>query len=50
MEKALQIKDFMDFDDVFTKMKLEIYEKHARGKPLSDDLLSIFQKLYTAID
>jgi hypothetical protein len=50
MEKTLQLKDFMDFDEVFTKMKLDIYEKNARGKPLNEDLLSIFQKLYTTID
>ena len=38
MESTLQIKDFMDFDKVYNKFKLEILEKHAETKPLSEDL------------
>jgi hypothetical protein len=29
MESTLQIKDFMDFDKLYNKFKLEILEKHA---------------------
>ncbi len=31
MEKTLQVKDFLDFDKLFLKMKVEILEKHAEG-------------------
>ena len=29
MESILQIKDFMDFDKLYNKFKIEILEKHA---------------------
>jgi hypothetical protein len=38
MESTLKIKDFMDYDKVYNKFKLEILEKHADGLPLSEDL------------
>ena len=31
MESTLQIKDFMDFDKLYNKLKMEILEKHADG-------------------
>ena len=50
MESPLQIKDFLDFDKLFAKMKLDILEKHAEGRLLSEDLVQNFQKLYATID
>ncbi len=50
MERTLKIKDFLDFEKLFAKMKLEILEKHAEGKPLSEDLVQTFLKLYSTID
>ena len=50
MEKTLEIKDFLDFGELFEKMKVEILEKYARGKLHSEDLVSNFQKLYSTID
>ena len=50
MERTLKLKDFIDFDEVYTKLKLEIYEKNAKGNLLSEDFVSTFQKLYTTID
>jgi hypothetical protein len=41
----MQIKDFLDFDKLFVKMKLEILEKHAEGKSLTEDLVQAFLKL-----
>ena len=38
MEKSLQLKDFFDFDESFNKFKMEILEKHAKGKLVSEDL------------
>ena len=29
MESSLEIKDFMDFDKLYNKFKMEILEKHA---------------------
>jgi hypothetical protein len=45
MERTLQIKDFLEFDKLFKKMKIEILEKHAEGKPINEDLVQSFQKL-----
>ena len=39
MEGTLQIKDFIDFDEVFTEMKSKIYEKQVKGKLSSEDLV-----------
>jgi hypothetical protein len=38
MESTLQIKDFLDFDKLYNKFRIEILEKHAEGQPLSEDL------------
>jgi hypothetical protein len=50
MDKTLKLKDFIDFDEVYTKLKLDIYEKNAKGSLISEDFVSTFQKLYTTID
>ena len=50
MESILQIKDFLDFDKLYNKFKMEILEKHANNLPLSEDLAYIFQKLNTNIN
>ena len=50
MEKNLQIKDFLDFDKLFNKFKMEILEKQVEGKLVNEDLVQAFQKLYTTID
>ena len=50
MERTLQIKDFLDFDKLFNKFKMEILEKHAEGRLVSEELVQTFQKLYTTID
>jgi hypothetical protein len=42
MEKTLKLKDFTDFDEVFTKLKIEIYEKNAKGNLISEDFVSTF--------
>ena len=39
MERTLQIKDFLDFDKFFDKLKIEILLKHAEGNCLSEDLV-----------
>ena len=39
MESILQFKDLMDFDELYNKFKMEIFEKHAETKPLSEDLV-----------
>ena len=38
MESTLEIKDFMDYDKLYNKFKMEILEKHADSLPLSEDL------------
>jgi hypothetical protein len=38
MESTLQLKDFMDFNKLFKKFKMQILEKHAEGESLSEDL------------
>ena len=45
MESTLQIKDFLDFDKLFDKLKMEVLLKHAEGKSLSEDLVQTFLKL-----
>ena len=50
MEKTLQIKDFLDFEKLFNKFKMEIIEKQVEGELVSEDLVQTFQKLYTTID
>jgi hypothetical protein len=45
MEKTLKLKDFIDFDEVFTKLKLDIYEKNAKGNLSSEDFVSTFLRL-----
>ena len=50
MERALQINDFFDFDELFNKLKMEILEKQVKGKLVSEDLVKTFQKLYSTID
>jgi hypothetical protein len=50
MEDTLQLQDLVDFDEVFTEMKLKIYEKNAKRKSYSEDLLALFQTLYNNIE
>ena len=50
MESLLEFKDFLEFDDLYKKLKEDIFEKHVRGKPVYEDLASSFQKLSNAID
>ena len=50
MERTLQLKDFNDFDELFSKLKSKIKEKSSKGKLISDDLVSTFYKLYTTIE
>ena len=38
MESTLKIKDFMDFDKLYNKYKMQIFEKHSDSKPVSDGL------------
>jgi len=45
MERTLQINDFLDFDKLFVKMKLEILEKQVEGKLVTEDLVQAFLKL-----
>jgi hypothetical protein len=39
MEGNLQLKDFIDFDELFTELKSKIYEKNAKGKLISEDFI-----------
>jgi hypothetical protein len=39
MDKTLKLKDFIDFDEVFTKLKSEIYKKNAKGSLVSEDFV-----------
>jgi hypothetical protein len=50
MEDTLQLQDLVDFDELFTEMKLKIYEKNAKRKSYSEDLLALFQTLYNTIE
>jgi hypothetical protein len=50
MEKTLKINDFFDFEELFKNFKMDILEKHAKGKLVSEDLIKTFQKLYSTID
>ena len=43
MESTLQYKDYLDFDRLYKDFKIEILEKHAESKLLSEDLATIFQ-------
>jgi hypothetical protein len=38
MESILQLKDLLDFDELYNKFKMEILEKHGETKPLGEDL------------
>ena len=50
MERTLQLKDFIDFEENFEKMKAEIYSKNAKGKLVSEDFVQTFLKLQGTID
>ena len=39
MERTLKLQDFFDFDESFKNFKIEILEKHSKGKLLSEDLV-----------
>jgi hypothetical protein len=39
MDRTLQLKDFIDFEENFEKMKAEIYSKNAKGKLVSEDFV-----------
>jgi hypothetical protein len=50
MEDTLQLQDLVDFDELFTEMKQKVYEKNAKRKSYSEDLLALFQTLYNTIE
>ena len=50
MESQLELQDFLEFDDLYKNLKENIFEKHVRGKPVYEDLVTSFQKLSNAID
>ena len=39
MEQTLKIKDFIDFDEIFARMKSEIYESNTKGNLVSEHLV-----------
>jgi hypothetical protein len=39
MQGTLQLQDFFDFDESFKNFKIEILEKHTKGKLKSEDLV-----------
>ncbi len=45
MQSLLEIKDFLEFEDLFLDLKKDIFDKQMRGKPVSEDLVTSFQKL-----
>ena len=50
MQSPLEIQDFLEFEDLFNDLKKDIFDKKMRGKPVSDDLVTCFQKLTAASD
>jgi hypothetical protein len=42
MQSPLQIKDFLDFEDLFNEVSKEINSKEARRKLINDDLVKAF--------
>ena len=50
MLTTLRMKDFLEFEDSFKEIKIEIYEKHARDTAVSEDYIRCFQKLSDIID
>ncbi len=50
MERALNIKDILDFDDIFNRLKMKILEKQVKGKLITVDFVSTFLMLNTTID
>jgi hypothetical protein len=48
MQSQLEIQDFLEFEDLFNDLKKDIFEKKVRCKPISDDLVTCFQKLNIA--
>ena len=50
MQSLLGFKDFLEFEDLFKNLKEDIFDKHVRGKSVSEDLVTTFEKLYTALD
>ena len=50
MLSPLQLKDILDFEDLFNRIKVDILNKHARRVSFSEELVSGFHKLYLTID
>jgi hypothetical protein len=50
MQSLLEINDFLEFEDFFKKLKEEIFDKHARGLPVCEELVTSLEKLSAAID
>ena len=44
-QSPLQIKDFIDFEDLFKEISLEISGKEMRKKLTNEDLVKGFQRL-----
>ena len=42
MESPLNIKDFIDFEDLFNELSKEINKKEARKKLTCEDLVQVF--------
>ena len=42
MQSTLQIKDFLDFEDLFNEMSKEVSGKKVRDKLTSEDLVHAF--------
>ena len=42
MQSHLQIKDFLDFEDLFNELSKEINSKEARKKLTNEDLVKAF--------
>ena len=42
MQSTLQIKDFLDFEDLFNELSKDVTNKKARDKLTSEDLVHAF--------
>ena len=42
MQSPLQIKDFIDFEDLFKELSTDIYRQEAKKKLTNEDLVKAF--------
>ena len=50
MSKELNKGDFLSFEELFTKIQLEVQGKSFEGQPFDEELATGFKKLYLFLD